>query len=292
MANGKSKGKIWTIHSNITTVMSVSLVLLLLGMVALLGMVTHRLTNDLKENIGFDVVLSQTATQNEINHLKQMWNASPYMSSVKYVSREDALKEWENETGEDLMEVIGVNPLSASFEVKVKAQYACIDSLNQIEYRLKGTPGIESIQMHKDVVDGINSNIRNVAVVLLVVAAVLLIISIVLIANTVRLTVYSRRFLIHTMKLVGAKPSFIRRPIVLSNLVNGIVSWVIASAILSAALYYLVQFEPGWAALIDATSVMVVFGGLLLAGMLICSLSAVAAANKFISLDYDELFTN
>lgn len=290
MANGKSR-KLWNINSNITTVMSVSLVLLLLGIVALLGVAAHRLTNDLKENIGFDVVISQTATEGEINTLKQMWTNAQYMSSVKYVSREEALKEWERETGEDLMEVIGVNPLSAEFEVKVKAEYACTDSLNRIEYALKKMPGIESIQMHKDVVDVINSNIRNVAIVLLVVAGVLLIISVVLIANTVRLTVYSRRFLIHTMKLVGAKPGFIRRPIVMVNIVNGIVATFIAAVLLSGALYYLVQFEAGWAQLINMIDIAVVYGALLVVSMLICSLSAAFAANRYISIDYDDLFT-
>lgn len=291
MANNRSKRRIWTINSNVTTVMSVSLVLLLLGMVALLGVAAHRLTNQLKENIGFDVVLSQTASEGEITALKQMWTSARYMSSVKYVSREEALREWERETGEDLMEVIGVNPLSAEFEVNVKPEYACTDSLNRIEYELKKMPGIESIQMHKDVVDVINSNIRNVAMVLLAVAVVLIIISIALIVNTVRLTVYSRRFLIYTMKLVGAKPGFIRKPIVVTNLINGIVSWVISASLLSATLYYLVQFEAGWAELIDITEVSIVFGALLVAGMAICSVAAAVAANRFISLDYDELFT-
>lgn len=291
MANNRSKRRIWTINSNVTTVMSVSLVLLLLGMVALLGVAAHRLTNQVKENIGFDVVLNQTATDGEITALKQMWTSARYMSSVKYVSREEALREWERETGEDLMEVIGENPLSAEFEVNVKPEYACTDSLNRIEYELKKMPGIESIKMHKDVVDAINANIRNVAMVLLAVAVVLTIISIALIVNTVRLTVYSRRFLIYTMKLVGAKPGFIRKPIVVTNLINGVVSWVIAASLLSATLYYLVQFEAGWAELIDVTEVAMVFGLLLIAGMVICSMAAAVAANRYISLDYDELFT-
>lgn len=270
--------------------MSVALVLLLLGIVAFLGLAAHQVTNNLKENIGFDVVLKETATEGEIRQMKQMWTSAPYMSSVKYVSREDALKEWERETGEDLLEVLGVNPLSAEFEVKVKAEYANSDSLNKIEYGLKQVPGIDYVQMHKDVVDTINNNLRSVAMVLIIVAAVLLIISVALINNTVRLTIYSRRFLIHTMKLVGAKPGFIRKPIVVSSMVNGVIASAISIVLLSAALYYLIEFEAGWASLFTVTEVAIVFVGLIVAGAAICALAATFAANRFISLDYDELF--
>ena len=292
MSKPNKKSRISFFHSDTTTVMSVALVLLLLGIVAFLGLAAKQVTSNLKENIGFDVVVKESATEAEVNQLKQMWNNAAYMSSVKYVSREDALKEWERETGEDLMEVLGVNPLSAEFEVKVKADYANVDSLNKIEYQLKQVPGIESVQMHKDVVDTINNNIKNVALILIAVAVVLLIISVALINNTVRLTVYSRRFLIHTMKLVGAKPSFIRRPIVVSNAVNGIIASIIAMVLLSGVLYYLIEFEAGWGSLISLVDVAVVYGMLLAVGAVICALAAMFAANRFIALDYDELFTN
>lgn len=292
MSKPNKKSRISFFHSDTTTVMSVALVLLLLGIVAFLGLAAKQVTSNLKENIGFDVVVKESATEAEVNQLKQMWNNAAYMSSVKYVSREDALKEWERETGEDLMEVLGVNPLSAEFEVKVKADYANVDSLNKIEYQLKQVPGIESVQMHKDVVDTINNNIKNVALILIAVAVVLLIISVALINNTVRLTVYSRRFLIHTMKLVGAKPSFIRRPIVVSNAVNGIIASIIAMVLLSGVLYYLIEFEAGWGSLISLVDVAVVYGMLLAVGAVICALAAMFAANRFIALDYDDLFTN
>ena len=291
MARPNKKSRIAFFHSDATTVMSVALVLLLLGIVAFLGLAAKQVTNNLKENIGFDVVVKETATEADVNQLKQMWNNASYMSSVKYISREDALKEWERETGEDLMEVLGVNPLSAEFEVKVKSEYANTDSLNKIEYQLKQIPAIDSVQMHKDVVDTINNNIKNVALVLIAVAAVLLIISVALINNTVRLTGYSRRFLIHTMKLVGAKPSFIRKPIVVSNAVNGMIASVIAMALLSAVLYYLIEFEAGWGSLISLTDVAIVYAMLLAVGGVICALAAAFAANRFIALDYDELFT-
>ncbi|MGN0213566.1 MAG: cell division protein FtsX [Muribaculaceae bacterium] len=291
MSNIKSKRRFSAIQQNATSVMSVAMVLFLLGLVAFLGVFSHRLTSDLKENIGFDVVVSQQASEGEVNSLKQLFTTAPFVRSVRFVSRDEALKEWERETGEDLMEVVGVNPLSAEFEVRVKAQYVCADSLNKIEYKLKQMPGVEHIDMHKDVVDKINTNLSRLAMVVLVVAGLLLLISVALINNTVRLTVYSRRFLIHTMKLVGAKPSFIRRPIVLSNMVCGIVAAFIASALLAAALYYLVEFESGWSELVCMFDVAVVLCSLFIAGALLCSIAAAFAANRFIGLDYDDLFT-
>ncbi|MGM9803315.1 MAG: cell division protein FtsX [Muribaculaceae bacterium] len=291
MASNNSKNKMSVIHSNATTVMSVSLVLLLVGMVAVLGMAGYRATQQLKENIGFDVVLHETASDDQITAIKRMWTTSPYVASVNYVSREQALMQWERETGEDLMEVLGVNPLSAEFEVKVKAQYACSDSLSRIAYSLKQVPGIDEVHMHNDMVDEINNGIRSVMLVMLVVAGVLLIISFALIANTVRLTVYSRRFLIHTMKLVGAKPGFIRRPIVMANVVNGVVASFIAMIVLGIAGYYVVEFEPGWAQLVAWRDLAIVGGALLLLGTVMCWVAATIAANRFIGLDYDELFT-
>jgi cell division transport system permease protein len=291
MANPNNKSRMSFVKTDATTIMSVSLVLLLIGMVAFLGLAAHRITNDLKESIGFDVVVKDSATDDDVTKLKQMWTNAPYMASVKYVSREDALKEWERETGEDLIEVLGVNPLSAEFEVKVKAAYANTDSLNKIEYNLKQIPAIESIQMHKDVVDTINNNIRSVAMVMLVVAVVLLIISVVLINNTVRLTVYSRRFLIHTMKLVGAKPGFIRKPIVVSNMVNGVLASVVAMLLLSATPYFLTTFEADWGNLVTLVDIAIVFASLMVIGAVICAIAAMLAANRFIALDYDDLFT-
>ena len=144
------------------------MVLFLLGMVAVLGVAAHALTAQLKENIGFDVVVSEQAGENQVVALKQLFTTAPYVKSVKFVSRDEALKQWERETGEDLMELIGVNPLCAEFEVRVREPWACADSLSMIEYGLKKIPAVEHIDMHKDVVNKINSGISRVAVVLLV----------------------------------------------------------------------------------------------------------------------------
>lgn len=287
----EKKSKISYISANITPIISVSLVLLLLGVVALMGIATNSMTDYVKENIGFDVVIKNDASITEIDGLKQYWLKAPYVNSVKYISKEDALRSWELDTGENLMEVIGVNPLSAEFEIRVKKQYVSVDSLNKIEYELRKNTAIESVQMHKDIVDQINHNVQRVMLVLALVLLLLIIISFVLINNTVRLAVFSRRFLIHTMKLVGATPGFIRRPFVLTNILNGFIASCVAVVILASGVYYLFNSNPDYASLVEISHVGIVFGALILLGVLMCAIAATLATNRFISLDYDELFT-
>lgn len=287
----EKKSKISYFSANITPIISVSLVLLLLGIVAMLGIAANSLTDYVKENIGFDVVMKNDASQQEIDALKQMWTKAPYVASVKYISKEDALQSWEKETGENLMEVIGVNPLSSEFEVRVKPQYVSVDSLNRIEYALSQNKSIDSVKMHKDVVEKINSNVNSVVLVLGAVLVLLVIISFVLINNTVRLAVYSRRFIIYTMKLVGATPGFIRRPFVLTNVVNGLIASLVAMAMLCGLMYYVVEVNYDYANLIEVKHIVVVCVGLMVVGVLMCALAALLAANRFISLNYDELYT-
>ena len=151
--------------------------------------------------------------------------------------------------------------------------------------------GVESVKMHKDVVEQINNNVKSVMLVLGVVLIMLVIISFVLINNTVRLAVYSKRFLIHTMKLVGATPGFIRRPFVLTNLLNGVIASIIAIVILFGLICYVMEVNPDYASLVDMTQVGMVFCGIVVAGVLMCSVAASLAANRFIGLNYDELYT-
>lgn len=287
----EKKSKISYFSANITPIISVSLVLLLLGIVAMLGLAANSLTDYVKENVGFDVVMKNDASQQDVKELKQLWTQAVYVNSVKFISKEDALSAWEKETGENLLEVLGVNPLSSEFEVRVKPQYASVDSLNKIEYDLSKYKSIDSVKMHKDVVEKINSNINSVVLVLGAVLVLLVIISFVLINNTVRLAVYSRRFIIYTMKLVGATSGFIRRPFVMTNVLNGFIASLLAIAMLSGLIYYVVEVNYDYSNLINITQIALVYLGLIVAGVVMCALAALLAANRFISLNYDELYT-
>lgn len=286
----EKKSKISYFQSNFTSTISVALVLLLLGIIAFLGILANTFSKELKENIGFSVVLQSETTPEQVAAMDKMWKASSYVSEVKYISKEAALQNWEAETGENLVELFGVNPLNAEYEVYVKAEYANLDSLQVIEKQLKSINFVDEIAMHKSEVDAANRNISNVALVLFVIAVLLMLISFVLINNTVRLTVYSRRFLIHTMKLVGAKPGFIRRPFVVSNMLNGLIAAFVSMLFLGGVYLFLQNIDESLVVTFSVVEIVAVFVGLIVLGVLICGLAAFLAANKYIRLSYDDLF--
>jgi cell division transport system permease protein len=286
----EKKSKISYFQSNFTSTISVALVLLLLGIIAFLGILANTFSKELKENIGFSVVLQSETTPEQVAAMDKMWKASPYVSDVKFISKEAALQNWQAETGENLVELFGVNPLNAEYEVYVKAEYANLDSLQVIERQLKTITFVDEIAMHKSEVDAANRNISNVALVLFVIAVLLMLISFVLINNTVRLTVYSRRFLIHTMKLVGAKPGFIRRPFVISNMLNGLIAAFVSMLFLLGVFLFLQNIDEALVVSFSALEIVAVFAGLIVLGVLICGLAAFLAADKYIRLSYDDLF--
>lgn len=286
----EKKSKISYFQSNFTSTISVALVLLLLGIIAFLGILANTFSKELKENIGFSVVLQSETTPEQVAAMDKMWKASPYVSDVKFISKEAALQNWQAETGENLVELFGVNPLNAEYEVYVKAEYANLDSLQVIERQLKTITFVDEIAMHKSEVDAANRNISNVALVLFVIAVLLMLISFVLINNTVRLTVYSRRFLIHTMKLVGAKPGFIRQPFVISNMLNGLIAAFVSMLFLLGVYLFLQNIDEALVVSFSALEIVAVFAGLIVLGVLICGLAAFLAADKYIRLSYDDLF--
>lgn len=286
----RQKQGISTFSSQFTSTVSVALVLLLLGIIALLGIGGRSVTTDIMENMGFDVVLTDDATDAEVSRVKRHFTHADYVSSVAYFSADDALARWQEETGEDLVALLGVNPFSGELEVKVTADYANTDSILRVTEAVRKLPGVAEVNIHTDLVDAINANIRSVALLLTVVAGAMLFISFVLINNTVRLTVYSRRFLIHTMKLVGAKGSFIRRPFVAASALSGLIAGVIASGLLAGALAYLHEADGAVIEAVPWTMALPVMGVIVVAGVVISALAATLATNKYLRLDYDEMF--
>ena len=264
--------------------------LFLCGIVAVLAIIGNNLADKVKGNIGFNVVLSENATDADVARLKQQWNRAEYVASSIFISKDDAMANWQRDTGENLIEVFGVNPLSAEFEIHVKPEYASTDSIAKIAKAIRQNPAVESVEMQRELIDSINRNIENVSIILGIIAVILTLISFALINNTVHLSVYSKRFLIHTMKLVGAKSSFIRRPFVMSNVVNGIIAGFIAILLLCTAIYYLFSYIDGTAEIIGITEISIVCVGIMIVGIVLCALAASIATNKYIRLDYDSLF--
>lgn len=287
----QQKSKISYFQSNITATVSVALVLILIGVTAFLGLSARTMSRELKENMGFSIVLKTDATDADIAGLKAIFAKAPYVAKTTFISKDQALEQWKKDTGENLVETFGVNPLSAEFQVNVKANYAEIGKLKSIQAQLMHQSGVEDIALYETEVETTNKNIGNITIVLLFVAALLVFISFALINNTVRLTVYSRRFLIHTMKLVGAKPGFIRRPFVVQNMLNGLIAAAVACLVFVGSYFAAQDIVGGLVGtMFNELEVAAVFVGLALAGVVICGIVAFFAANKYIRLNYDDLF--
>lgn len=276
--------------SQLTATLSVAMVLLLLGLIALLGIGAHTVTDGIRSSVGFDVVLSDSVKTSEVNALKQVLTSSPYALSVAYRSSDDAMARWQQDTGEDLMEVLGVNPFNGEIEVKVRPQYAATDSLALIIKPVAKMAGVKKVTVNARMIDDVNRNLRAVFVVLGVVALILLVISLALINNTVHLDIYSQRFLIHTMTLVGATGAFIRRPFLVSNVISGLIAGLIVDMILAGGIVAIGSGDPVISSLVTWNEVAVVLAGVVLAGMLICLVASVFSTNRYLYASYDDMF--
>ena len=291
MSESKSGRHITFFNARLTSTISISLVLFILGIVVLMGILATRLSMYVKENMGFSIVLKENVKESQVKKLQKKLDIAPYVRATQYISKEDALKELEVELGENPKDLLGFNPLQASIEVKLRSDYAHPDSLVWIEKGLrKGTVAIDDIVYQKDLIQLVNDNIRRISFMLLGLAVVLMLISFALISNTIRLGAYSKRFIIHTMKLVGATPAFIRKPFIISNIINGIIGAFIAMALLSGCVYYLLTEFDNLYTLIDISSLFWVFVIVLLLGVVLTAISAWFAVNRYIRVDRDNLY--
>ena len=223
----------------VTSSISTTLVLLLLGLVVFFVLGAHNLSVYVKENINFSILISDDMKESDILKLQKKLDKEPFVKATEYISKKQALREQTEAMGTDPQEFLGYNPFTASIEVKLHSDYANSDSIAKIEKKIKKNTNIQEVLYQKDLIDAVNDNIRNISLMLLGLAVILTFISFALINNTIRLTIYSKRFLIHTMKLVGASWSFIRRPFLRRNFWIGVLSAVIADAVLWGAAYWL-----------------------------------------------------
>lgn len=274
----------------VTATISVTLVLFILGLVATINITFSTLDRELKEKMGFTVVLRDSVPSEDIGRFRQLCASAPYVSEYKFLSSEEVLMEEAGTDGPALVEMLGVNPYSPMFDIRVRKDWANVDSIAMLVDKWRSYEGVDDVSVNTDMVENLTRNARLFNTVMLVIAAALLLISFVLINNTVRLTVYSRRFTIHTMKLVGATPGFIRRPFILSNLIQGIIAGVIASGLLAALIGWGKNWDESLEPLLPWGAVGGIFVAVLLLGMAICSLAAFFATNRYLRADYDEMF--
>lgn len=227
----------WNVQT-ITSTISTSLVLILIGLVILLSLTARVVADSVKENLTVTIVLNDDVQTSQAKQLQDSLSTLRYVGNIDYISREQAMQEQIESMGIDPTEFLGANPFSISMEIKVKPEYSVTDSLQWISTELRTTKNIAEVIYQKDLVDSLNRNLQRASFFLLAIAMLLIIISLSLINNTVRLSVYNHRFLLYTMKLVGARWSFIRRPFLIKAFWMGIASAIIANAALFAGIYW------------------------------------------------------
>lgn len=275
----------------ITLCISTAMVLVLLGLVVLSVFTTRNLTTYVKENLVVTMMLEQDMTNSEMQNLCVRLRTRPYIKDLTLISKEQVLKEQTKAMGIDPTEFTGGNnPFLSSIELTLKGDYANNDSLQWISKELKNYPRISEINYQKDLVENVNQTLSKVSIVLLVLAALLTFVSFALINNTIRLSIYARRFSIHTMKLVGASWGFIRRPFIKQTVGIGVLAAIIAIGVLAAIIYALYRYEEGVFSVLTPEVMIITGGAVLLFGILITSLCAYISVNKFLKMKAGDLY--
>lgn len=274
------------------SLVSITLVLFLLGAFAIFMMHARKLSNHVKENIGFEVVMNSDVKEANILRLQKELDAMPAVKSTEYITKDEAIQRLSEDLGEDFLEWLGPeeNPLLPSIDVRFHAAYANTDSIAVIETLLLENPDVKEVYYQKSLVDLINNNIRKIAIVLMAVSLILLIIAIALIRNTIRLSIYSKRFLVRSMQLVGATEGFIRRPFLRQGVSQGFFGGLLADLFLMAILYALSKRIPYLTLVQDATVIAAIMVGIVILGMLLAWFSTRSALDKFLKADLDKLY--
>lgn len=276
--------------AHFTATFSMSLVLFLVGTVTLVLFMAKDMSHYMRENINLSIVLKDDASVKTKKHLQRQLERAKYTKSVEFISKEQALKDYVSDLGENPEDFLGFNPLLASMEVKLKSEYANNDSIAKIEKRLKRHQSIQQVTYQKDVITMVNENIQRISLVLMGLALVLMLISFALINNTVRLAVYANRFLINTMKLVGATHWFIRKPYLLRSVVNGIVASFIALLLIGGMLYYF-HIEFGMSiAILQHSSILPVSLIVLFFGITMSAVSSYFAVGRYLRMQANDMY--
>lgn len=284
-------------YPHLTVVFSISLSLFVIGLFSLLLIHGRKLTTVMKENITMNVFLQNNLDSARFENLKNALTNQPYValeqgkSSIHYTSREDAAKKFIEETGEDFSQALkDLNPLRASFEIRLKENYFQSDKMKAIAEGIQKMEGVYEVTYPINLIDKINENITTISYVLIFFAAILIFSTFLLINNTIRLALYSQRFLIRSMQLVGATGFFIQKPFLVRSMIQGLISGIITTVILGLILYLSYQAVPPLKGLYDPMLMFLVFGGLLIFGMLIGLLSSYRAVSKYLKMSLDELY--
>lgn len=277
-------------NAGATATVSMSMVLFLVGLLALILFLTRDMSRELRENLTLSVVIKDEATAQQISGIKKFIEKSPFAKSAQYITKEQALKDHVDALGEDPAEFLGWNPLFASLEVKLNASYAHPDSVAKIEQQLSRYENIHKVVYQRDMIAMVNENIRKISYILVGLTSILMLISFALINNTVRLRTYSNRFIINTMKLVGAKSWFIRKPYIKQSIFSGVIAAVLAMLLLSGLVFYM-KYKFGLETVfITKETALVIAGIVLISGIILTAISSYFAVGKYIRMCTDDMY--
>ncbi len=290
MTNRRKSKKRKRSFQSVTMCISTAMVLVLVGIVVFSVMTARNLSKYVKENFVITMTLEDDMTKPETQQLTRLLQKKVYVSRLDFISKEQALKEQIQAMGTDPTEFIGANPFMASIELYLVADYANSDSLQWIQKDIMKFPKISEVTYQRDLMDSVNANLRKVNIVLLVLAFLLTCISFTLINNTVRLGIYARRFNIHTMKLVGASWSFIRRPFIRQGLSVGVLSALIADFVLACCVYVMYCYQSNIRSVVTWQVVIITFSVVIIFGLLLTWLCTLVSVNRFLKMKASQLY--
>jgi cell division transport system permease protein len=290
MAKDKLKLRKSLFSSYFSTTLSISLVLFLFGLLGLLLINARRMSDFVMENVGVTLILKENTREVDVLKLQKNLEATSFIKSTRFVDRKTAAEELKKDLGEDFVDFLGYNPLLSSMDVRIHAEYANPDSLALLETRFLKFPKVQEVYYQRNLVKQLNSNVQKLSLILLVLSVLMFTIFIALINNTIRLSIYSKRYLINSMQLVGATRSFIRFPFIIKSVLHGIYGAIIACFILlmiffsyQSELKDLIDFQ-------DSLSLAMLVGGIFTFGIVMTALSTYFAVNKFLRMKFDQLY--
>ena len=289
MAKKQKKNTVSFLNSHLISMISISLVLFLLGLILIAGFLGNELLRYVKENIPISVVLAEGLPDGKIQDIREELERQPYVKSTVTISKEQALLDMQRALGKSPEAFLGFNPFHASIDVKLNYAYIHPDSLQVVEERIASLSGVMDVQYEKDVMKGVN-HIRVIGFILTGLLFILITVSFVLINNTVRLLIYSKRFIIYTMRLVGATSSFIRRPFIRHNIVSGFISGILAIILLTGSLYYVKNRLLDLEDIINSGTMWIIYGIVLIAGIILSVIAAYFAVNKYLRMSHGKLY--
>jgi len=274
----------------ISTVFGIAMVLLMIGLLGLLLVHANNLSRYVKENIVLNIFVDDAAHETDVLQLQKQLDGNPIVKQTQYVSKELAARNLQKDLGEDFVKFLGYNPLSQSLDVYLKADFANNKDIEKFKIDLLKNPLVKEVKYQQSLVDQMNQNLTSISLIILVFAGIFVVLSVALINNTIRLAIYSQRFLIKSMQLVGATKGFIRKPFLLYGIWHGLLGGLIAIIILIGSLYVAYKEVPDLVILQDYTEFGIVFLGVIGVGVFISAFSTFLAVNKFLRLKIYDLY--